>query len=264
MTNKEYELEDLLKHSFAEEGRCPVFKEEKIFSEDVLSREFEFNSHGARVEGELYYAPQTSTQLIIICKSHLENSCDFKIEAIAKAWTKRGALLARVEIPLQGRRENPKLTEHLFGTLKRNGELSTLDQSLWRDYFQQAQAELSGLIEILPGPINADIQKVNFLGFDLGAACGIGFCSNSNQHIQAAFIGLDEVALKGPSYPIEGLRALTSDSFMVGHNKDRDSVFENNYGSLRKLVDDDKILIYSGDSLSLEKRDTIWNFFNFS
>ena len=86
MTNKDYELEDLLKHNFAEEGRCPVFKEEKIFSEDVQYREFEFNSRGARVEGELYYAPQTSTQLIIICKSHLENSCDFKIEAIAKAW----------------------------------------------------------------------------------------------------------------------------------------------------------------------------------
>ena len=31
MTNKDYELEDLLKHNFAEESRCPVFKEEKIF-----------------------------------------------------------------------------------------------------------------------------------------------------------------------------------------------------------------------------------------
>ena len=54
MTNKDYELEDLLKHNFAEEGRCPVFKEEQIFSEDVQYREFEFNSRGDRVERELY------------------------------------------------------------------------------------------------------------------------------------------------------------------------------------------------------------------
>lgn len=261
MKKSELNHKDLLNPELTLENRCPLFEKEEALDNGIRLRRFEFNSRGARVEGDIFVGLKPASRLIVICHDQLGNYTAPDIHALAHQWAMRGALVATIDLPLQGRRANPKLTEHLFQTIGRNYSVSSLNESLWKDYFQQANADLRGVLQVLPGPIDAKIRQINFLGFDIGAACGIDFCAHSSENIRAALIGLNENTFKGPLNPFRKLSALTPKSFIVGLRKEKKSERDLKGEKLSAAIGKEKVLSYSGSAANKTVIQWVWDFF---
>jgi len=198
---------DPLSPTITAEARRPCFFAPVPEADGLVSRGFELNSRGARVEGKLVHGLRPGDHLILVAHRAGEAyDCDL-VEELGRSWASSGAVVASLDLPLHGRRRNPKLTPRLLETLAPGARRSPLEESLWRDYRYQALADLTGTLEAVAEVIETDLPKRSFVGFGLGAACGAAFFAGCKEVRRAVFEGLGRDAFPDaldPSASLEG------------------------------------------------------------
>jgi fermentation-respiration switch protein FrsA (DUF1100 family) len=96
-------------------------------------------------------------------------------EAFAVAWTRRGAAVASIDLPLQGARASAKLGEWLgAGPAERRPALAAV---ILREFARQAVSDLGRCLDALARPPAIDPARVAFAGLGLGARVGALFCA---------------------------------------------------------------------------------------
>ena len=204
---------DRLSPAITGEDRRPSFLSEENSPDGLLRQPFEFNSRGARVVGHLHFRRPAPDHLILLAHGAGESCESIRIEELAKGLAGQGAAVAAIDLPLHGRRSNPKLTPKLLESLTFHSRRSSLDEDLWRNYADQASADFAGCLEVLPEALGKAPARSTLIGLGLGAFCGAIHLGSSQGLSRAVFVGLGKGPFPKALQPGPGL--LDKSSFLL-------------------------------------------------
>ncbi|MCP5055772.1 MAG: hypothetical protein GY937_03490 [bacterium] len=151
---------------------------------------FEVTHQGDWVPGRLFL-PSGSGPFPLVLVQHGAGSSkdDPVMDTVTAPWVRGGAAVARIDFPLHGERNDPKLSARVLGALAGEGERTALEEDLWGDLTRQATGDLRRSLDaLLPLP-EIDANRVAYAGFSLGAILGTPFCAN-DKRIGAAALAL--------------------------------------------------------------------------
>jgi dienelactone hydrolase len=140
---------------------------------------FEYSSAGDRVRGILWRPPPPGPAPLVLVAHPRDGSKDAPdVEALALAWTRAGAAVAAIDLPLHGARASGKLGERALRAVRRQGvgqqaaATDALDADLSRHVVQQATTDLRRALTILAERADIDATRLALAGFGLGAELG--------------------------------------------------------------------------------------------
>jgi len=141
----------------------------------LTGKQLEFVSRGDFVCGQLHLPEASSAPLLILLHgtgSSADNAeLDFGADAV-----REGYAVARIDLPLHGRRASPKLSERLFDGYRAlvRGEVLDADSgALLQEFARQSTSDVSRCAEAIAALPEIDGERIAFAGQGIGAAAAI-------------------------------------------------------------------------------------------
>jgi len=135
---------------------------------------FEFVSRGDFVQGRLDAPDDTDAPLVILVHD-TEGAAEAASLDFAREWTRAGLAVARIDLPLHGRRQSPKLSERLvtgYRELARGAALDPDTHALVEEFARQSVSDVVRTAEALGASPGIDASRVGLVGLGIGAcAC---------------------------------------------------------------------------------------------
>jgi hypothetical protein len=99
------------------------------------------------------------------------------MDTVTDPWVRGGAAVGRIDFPLHGERDDPKLTAQALAALAEDGSRESQDLGLWADIHRQAVSDLRRSLDALTSLEEIAGDRVGYAGFSLGAILGAAFCA---------------------------------------------------------------------------------------
>jgi hypothetical protein len=153
----------------------------------------EFSCRGDRVPCTLVVpAGEGPFALVLLQRASERDEEATVLSSLARtsAWVEAGCAVASIDLPLQGERRSPKLTELLEEAFAAAAAGTAIDETatiLWSEFTRQATMELCRTLDLLAALPTIDSTRVGFAGFGLGAFAGALVCA-FDVHTSAAVL----------------------------------------------------------------------------
>lgn len=169
----------------AQDSREPFspFYGPELDGSGVPTLTFEYSSAGDRVRGILWRPTSPGPAPLVLVAHPRDSSKDAPaVEALALAWTRAGAAVAAIDLPLHGARASGKLGERALravgqiGVRRREAQgdaADALDADLSQHVVQQATTDLRRALTILAERADIDADRLALAGFGVGAELGV-------------------------------------------------------------------------------------------
>lgn len=135
---------------------------------------FEFVSRGDFVNGllDLPVPAEHPAPLLLVLHGTGASAEDESLD-IATPWTEDGLAVARIDLPLHGRRASPKLSRRLvesYHRLAAGDPLDADDRALLEEFARQSTSDVVRACEALGALPEIDASRVALMGIGVGAA----------------------------------------------------------------------------------------------
>jgi dienelactone hydrolase len=174
---------------------------------------FELVSRGDFVSGMLHRPIQSTDSTpndgdspglpLLLIQHRLGGSLEDAALSCAAAWVKRGLAVARIDLPLHGKRASPKLSDRLIEGCRRlaRGEELDLDTgALVEEFARQSTSDLIRTIDALSAIAGIDANRIGYIGLGLGVIVGSYLLAHDPRPSAVVFaLGSDALdAKRGP------------------------------------------------------------------
>lgn len=99
------------------------------------------------------------------------------MDTVTDPWVRDGAAVARIDFPLHGERDDPKLRSRALAALAEGASPDAQELGLWADIHRQAVSDLRRSVDALTTLEEIAEDRVGYAGFSLGAILGAAFCA---------------------------------------------------------------------------------------
>jgi dienelactone hydrolase len=167
--------------------------------EGIRVTRFEYSSAGDRVHGILW-RPEGSEACPLVLVAHArDGSKDApELDALGRTWTRAGAAVAAIDLPLHGGRASGKLGERVLRAVGARAATDALDADLWRHVVHQATTDFARALTLLADRPGVDASRLAFAGFGLGAQLGAALSADDTRLCTAVLAGPAGSAAAGP------------------------------------------------------------------
>ncbi len=142
--------------------------------EPLASERFELVSRGDFVNGRLDgpAAGATGARPLLLLLHDAAGSSGAEPLAVGADWASKGLLVARLDLPLHGERQSPKLSERLVNGCAALCEGDPLDadtRALVEEFARQSVSDVLRTLEALAAEADVDRERTVLVGLGLGA-----------------------------------------------------------------------------------------------
>jgi len=137
---------------------------------------FEFVSRGDFVNGVLHQQPGGSAAPLILVLHGTGSAAESSALDFAADWVRAGFSVARIDLPLHGRRASPKLSDRLvagYRSLVSNQPLDADTRALVEEFARQSISDISRAAQALGELDNVDASRIALVGIGVGGTAAL-------------------------------------------------------------------------------------------
>jgi dienelactone hydrolase len=146
---------------------------------DLRGLAFEFASRGDRVPGRVWLPRRGEGPFpLIVLQTGWHGAQDAPaLDAVAASWTRGGAAVASIDLPLHGERASAKVGRLLRAGLGLEPGAGALATAVVDEFSRQAVLDLRRCLDALGRVEGIDCERVAYAGLGLGSLVGAAFCA---------------------------------------------------------------------------------------
>ena len=142
----------------------------------LAAHAFEFVSRGDFVNGVLHQQPGGSAAPLILVLHGTGSAAESNALDFAADWVRAGFSVARIDLPLHGRRASPTLSDRLvagYRSLASDQPLDADSRALVEEFARQSISDISRAAQALGELDNVDASRIALVGIGVGGTAAL-------------------------------------------------------------------------------------------